>query len=118
LLGCDNINRWDSKVYKKSFHLYKRIYSALINFPKSEKYALCKDVKTNYNQLMKYILLADKVKSKRKKYQEEADGYLQILKFLFDLIDFKEYLSKNFIKDIHKELSEIGFLLSGWIKKS
>lgn len=65
---------------------------------------------------MKYIMLASKVKSKRKQFQDEADGWLQTCKILIKLSYKQEYINDNFYYDIDLRLSEIGRMLSGWIK--
>lgn len=65
---------------------------------------------------MKYIMLASKVKSKRKQFQDEADGWLQVCKILIKLSYKQEYINNNFFHDIDLRLSAIGRMLSGWIK--
>ena len=92
------------------------IYPSLKNFPQAEKYSLCKEIKESFINLMRYILLANKVKSKRKYYQEEADGHLQVCKILMKLSYDQKYISHKFHKDISLKLSEIGKMLSDWIK--
>ena len=56
-------------IYKKTEMLFNRIYPALKNFPKSEKYSLCDHIKNDFLELLKYITLANNVKSKRKTYE-------------------------------------------------
>lgn len=93
-----------------------RIYPNIINFPKSEKFALSQSIKQNFFDLLKFIALADKVKSKRMTYAQEADGYLQVLKVQFKLAKKRKYISKGFFDDIDLELTEIGKMLSGYIR--
>jgi len=95
-----------------------RIYPTLKNFPKSEKYSLCAEIKKEFFTLIKYLLLADKVPSKRKSYQEQADGHLQVCKALLDLAYSRHYINEGFFEEISIELTEVGFILSAWIKKS
>ena len=92
------------------------IYPTLKNYPQSEKYVLCAEIKQNFIDLMKNIMLASKVKSKRKHYQNLADGYLQTCKILVKISYDLRYISENFFHDIDLRLSEIGRMLSGWIK--
>lgn len=106
----------DLKVYKKVEYLLYRIYPNLINFPKSEKFALSQSIKQNFFDLLKFIALADKVRSKRMIYAQEADGYLQVLKVQFKLANKRKYISVAFYKDIDLELTEIGKMLSGYIR--
>lgn len=105
-------------IYKKSEVLLNRIYPALRNYPKAEKYVLCAHIKEVFINLMKYIMLANKVKSKRKQYQEEVDGYLQTCKILMKLSYDQKYISTGFYEEINEGLVEIGKMLSGWIKNS
>ncbi|MFP4019691.1 MAG: four helix bundle protein [Bacteroidales bacterium] len=95
-----------------------RIYPALRNFPKSEKFALCHQIKEHFIELLKNISLANSVKSKRKTYLQEADGILQNVKTLVRLSKHQKYLSKGFYEDIHLNLSEINALLVGYIKQT
>lgn len=106
----------DLKIYTKTEHLLYRIYPNLINFPKAEKFALSQSIKQNFFDLLKFIALADKVKSKRMVYSQEADGHLQVLKVQFKLANKRKYVSEGFFKDIDLELTEIGKMLSGYIR--
>ena len=79
-------------VYQKAEHLLYQVYPKLINFPKAEKYALSQNIKQNFFDLLKNIALANSVKSKRMEYLQTADGYLQVLKVLFDLSMQRKYI--------------------------
>ena len=57
------------------FNLLKRIYPALVNYPKVERYALAQDTKNCIFQYLNYISRANNVKSKRMVYAQEAQGY-------------------------------------------
>lgn len=103
-------------VYQKAEHLLYQVYPKLINFPKAEKYALSQSIKQNFFDLLKNIALANSVKSKRMEYLQTADGYLQVLKVLFDLSMQRKYISVNYHEIILMQLSEINKLLSGYIK--
>lgn len=105
-------------IYKKVELLLNRIYPALKNYPQAEKYVLCAEIKKAFINLMKYIMLANKVKSKRQYYQEEADAYLQTCKILMKLSYDQKYISAGFYEDIDKDLAEIGKMLAGWIKNT
>lgn len=62
--------------------------------------------------------LANKVRSKRKYYLNEADGYIQHCKTLNDLSFHQEQITEGFHDDVELKLSELGRMLSGWIRKS
>ena len=104
------------RLYAKTEYLLYRVYPALKNFPKAEKYALSQQIKNSFFELLKYISLANKVKSKRNHYSQEADGILQVLKVLTKLSCKEKYISKVFFKDIDLELTEIGKMIGGFIR--
>lgn len=104
------------KVYKKTEELLYNVYPRLAKYPKSEKFSLCQAIKDNFFNLLKCISLANSVKSKRKTYLQEADGYLQILKVLIKLSKQRKYISIGFFKETDLELTEINKLLSGYIR--
>ena len=105
-------------LYKKTENLFFTIYPSLKNYPKSEKFALCQQIKEHFVELLKYISLANSVKSKRKVYAQEADGYLQNLKILFKLSKIQKYINRNFYENIQESLSEINAILVGYIKST
>lgn len=98
------------------FNLLNRIYPALRNFPKSEKFALAQDIKNCFLNYLTYISQADKVKSKRLVYSQEAEGYLQKIKTLMKISFNQHYISKGFYRDISLELTEVSKMLSGYIR--
>ena len=105
-------------VYGKMEQILYRVYPTLKNFPKSEKYSLCSNIKNEMFEVLKNITLASTVKSKRVYYSQEADGHLQILKVLINLSYNNKYISKGFWQEISLELSEVGRMLSGLIKSN
>ena len=106
------------EVYVRAEQLMFRVYPALINFPKSEKYSLCQYIKNNFFELLAHISLGNSVKSKRKTYLQEADGYLQTLKVLFRLARYRKYIGQEFHKQIDIELTIINKLLAGYIRSA
>lgn len=103
-------------VSKKAEALLLRVYPALVNFPKAEKIALCVDIKQNFYNLIKFIEMANSVKSKRVVYAQEADGHLQTLKILMKVARHRKYISKGFFREIDANLTEINKMLSGFIR--
>ena len=104
------------EIYNRMFNLLNRIYPALKNFPKSEKFALTQDIKNCFLEYLTYISRANDVKSMRLKYSQEAEGYLQKIKSLIKLAFNQKYISKGFYKDISLELTEISKMLAGYIR--
>ena len=103
-------------IYTRMEHLLYRIYPRLMNFPKAERYSLTQDIKQNFFDFLRYIALADKVRSKRLVYAQEADGHLQTLKVLTKLANKRRYISKGFYAEISLELTEISKMLAGYIR--
>ena len=108
----------EMETYKKVEELMFRTYPAIVAFPKAEKYCLSQTIKNTFFQLLTYLSLGNSVKSKRKTYLQDADGYLQTLKVLFRLARYQKYISKEFHRQISVELTEINKMLSAWIKVS
>lgn len=103
-------------VYRKTEELLYKIYPRLVNFPKSEKFALCQHIKDRLFDILKFISLGNSVKSKRIGYLQDADGHLQVLKTLIKIAYRQKYISKAFFREIDVELTEINKMLSGYIK--
>lgn len=106
------------KILKKTEDLLNRIYPALVNFPKSEKHAMCAEIKKSFIGTITHISLGAKVKSKRKTYLQEADAYLQTTKILIKLSLERRYISRGFFEHIDESLTEIERMLSGYIKST
>ena len=106
----------DLLIFTKTENLRNRIYPNLVNFPKFEKFALSQDIRRDFSKMLGYISRANKVKSKRLEYAQEAESYLELIKSNFRLARNRKYISKGFFKDIDLELTEIGKMLSGYIR--
>lgn len=106
----------DLILYRKTEELLYKVYPKLVNYPKYERYALSQTIKNCFFSLLQNIALGNSVKSKRKTYLQEADGYLQQLKILFRLSKKRRYISVGFQRDIDIALTEINKLLSGFIR--
>lgn len=109
---------YELEVYKRAEELLNKVYCVLTNYPKSEKFALCQEIKQNFYKLISRISLGNSVKSKRKTYLQEADGYLQVIKVLIKLSLRRKYISKAFYRDVDLELTEINKMLSAYIRAS
>lgn len=102
----------------KSERFLMRIYPPLMNFPKSEKFALCSEIKYHCYKLISNIEMANSVPSKRTTYAQEADGHLQIIKILMKVSKEQHYISKGMFREFDEDLTEINKLLSGFIRSS
>lgn len=95
-----------------------KIYPKLINFPKAEKYVLCSDIRQKLFNLHGVISQANYVKSKRLYYLQEAEANLETLKFMLKLSRDRKYISIGQYREIDLDLTEIGKMLTGYIKST
>lgn len=103
-------------VYVKSEELLYKIYPILVHFPKSERYALCQTMKNEFFELLKYLSLANSVKSKRLRYAQEADGHLRVIVALLELSKKRRYITEKKLTELRKDAETIGKILSGYIR--
>ena len=59
-------------MYRKTEELLYKVYPRLVNYPKSEKFSLCQNIKEAFFNILTNISLGNSVKSKRKTYLQEA----------------------------------------------
>ena len=90
---------------------------ALLNFPRSERYAMAADIKQSMYTLYRLIIAANK-KYFKKTTLQDADVELAVLRGFIRLAANKElrYLPLNKYENWAKMLDEIGRMLGGWIK--
>lgn len=105
-------------LYRRIEELLYNIYPRLIKFPKAEKHCLCAEIKDVLYNLLKFVALGNYVKSKRKVYLQEADGYLKVLRVLIKLSHKQRYISTGLFKQYDVELTEISKMLSAYIMSS
>ena len=72
-------------IYMRIENLLNRVYPALKNFPKSEKYALSQDIRHLFLEYLSLIDQASCVKSKRFEFAQEAQGCLNTIKAAFSI---------------------------------
>lgn len=103
-------------LYKKSETLLNDIYPLLKSFPKSEKFALCQEIKQAFYALLRSILLANNIRKQRREHQEKADAEIKLLLVLFGIAKKQRYITskKNF--QIQCSLEELGKILGGWMR--
>mgnify|MGYP001625121257 CR=1 FL=1 len=109
----------DLIIYKKTEVLLNQtVYPILKNFPQSEKFALSQEIKQAFYGLMKYIILANNVKAKRRMYQEEADARIKLLFVLFSVAKHQRYITQKKNYFLQTALEEIGKILGGWMRSN
>lgn len=108
----------EMEIFKKTEKLLFRVYNPILAFPKAEKFRLSQKIINTFLELLSCMSAASDVKSKRKEFLNLADGHLRILKMCFRLAIYKKYIGKEFGRQISVELTEIGKMLSAWIKST
>ena len=98
--------------------LNKEFYPTLKTFPKAEKFALCQEIKQAFYGLLRAIMLANNIKSKRRIYQDEADAYQKLLLVLISVACEQKYITQRRKAHLQLKLLEIGKLIGGWMKSS
>ena len=106
----------DLIIYKKAEDLLDFVYPVLINFPNAEKFALSQEIKQAFYALLRNIMLANNIRTKRRLYQEEVDAHLKLLLVLFTVAKKQKYITQKKNVQIQQRLTEIGKLLGGWMK--
>lgn len=105
------------EIYDRMYNLYsKRIHPVLKNYPKYERNAITNDIRVCFLEYLTYVSRANKVKSLRLRYSQEAEAYLSKIKTLMKFSCDKRFISKGFYEDISLELTEVGKMLAGYIR--
>ncbi len=98
--------------------LNKDIYPMLKNFPKAEKFSLCQEMKQAFYGMLKTVMLANNIKSRRREFQNEADAYQKLLLVLISVSCEQEYITRRKCAYLQGKMLEIGRLIGGWMKSS
>lgn len=106
------------EVYKRTEQLMFRTYDPITKYPNAEKFCLAQETKLYFLKALAYMARGNAVKSKRKEYLDNADGYIHMLKVAFRLARYRKYIGKEFHRQISIELTVIGKMLGAWIRSS
>ena len=93
-----------------------QVYPNLRNWPKFEKFGLSQTVRNELTAFVKYMYMANKVRSKRMIYSQEADAILASVKVNLRIAFKQKYISPGFHDAISNSLTEIGKLLTSYIR--
>ncbi|NPV89832.1 MAG: diversity-generating retroelement protein Avd [Firmicutes bacterium] len=105
------------KIYQKIYDMIVYGNNCLLQFPRSERYALATEIKKSMYTLLRLAIAANKRYYKKTTLQE-MDVELETLKtFIRVASDPKfKYLGLKQYENWSKMLSEIGRMLGGWMK--
>ena len=102
-------------ILQKTFDMMDYAYGALIQFPKSEKFALCVDIKRCMDRILERIVEANK-KYYKKTTLQELDVEVEKLKIYIRLSYRRGFLPNKKYEIWSGQVGEIGKMVGGWIK--
>ncbi|MHC8516973.1 diversity-generating retroelement protein Avd [Sporosarcina sp. ITBMC105] len=107
----------DLKILQKTYDMIEYGYSALRQFPKSERHTLAAEIKRSMYELLRLIIRANK-KYFKKTTLQDIDIELDNLRHLIRLAQGLGFLPFRKYETWSKLLNEIGKMLGGWIKST
>jgi four helix bundle protein len=105
----------DLKLWQKCEDFIDYFYPIVDRFPKSEKFALCSQIKNVCYEIMHIIVETNKSQSKKSGWFK-ADVKLEILRWFVRHSHKRGYLSGKSLEVAAKRLDEIGRIIGGLIK--
>jgi four helix bundle protein len=108
-------NQNDLKILQKCYDMIEYGYTALRQFPKSERYTLAADIKQSMYELLKLIIRANKRYFKKTTLQD-IDIEIENLRYLIRLSNGLGFLPFKKYENWSRKLEELGKMLGGWIK--
>ncbi|MED4977235.1 diversity-generating retroelement protein Avd [Heyndrickxia faecalis] len=105
----------DLKIIQKTYDMIVYGYSALRQYPKSEKHTLAADTKKSMFELLELMIRANK-KYHKKTTLQDIDIELDKLRYLVRLGNALGFLPFKKYEIWSRMLTEIGKMLGGWMK--
>ena len=102
-------------IIQKTEDLADEIYDAIMQYPKSEKYALGAETKNSLNHFYRLVITAAK-KYYKKTTLHDADIELFVLKHFLRMGFERRYMTVKRYERMCRYIEEIGRMLGGWIK--
>lgn len=95
------------------------IYPLLLNFPKSEKFALNQEIKNSCYRLIRAAIMSNQPVASTQKisWLTEADAEKTMLLVLCGIASSQKYITKKKLLMLQEKLDEIGRLIGG-LKKT
>ena len=103
------------KILQKTFDMMKYAYPALLQYPKSERFALCTDIKRCMDTILERIIEANK-KYFKKTTLQELDVEIEKLRTYIRLSYTLGFLPVRKYDLWSGMVDEIGRMCGGWIK--
>lgn len=104
-------------IQQKTYDMIQYGYTALRQFPKSEKFGMAADIKNSMHKILELIIVANK-KYYKKTTLQELDVEVAKLKVFIRLAKDMQFLPLKKYEIWSKLIVEIGKMVGGWIKSS
>lgn len=100
---------------KAEIFLERDVYPLLKNFPSSEKFSLCQEVKQSCFKLIRAAVMANNLTNVRKRLEwlDEADAEKTLLLVLFGVAKTQKYITQKKLFELQGKLDEIGRIIGG-----
>lgn len=87
----------------------------LKNFPASEKFSLCQEIKQSCFKLIRAAVMANNLTNVRKRLEwlDEADAEKTLLLVLFGVAKTQKYVTQKKLFELQGRLDEIGRIIGG-----
>ena len=102
-------------IRQKTTDMMKYAYPVLAQYPKSEKFSLCADIKRVMDQMLELIITAE-TKYFKKTTLQDLDIEIAKLKAYIHLSYDLKFISGHTFKVWSEKVVEIGKMLGGWMK--
>lgn len=98
---------------KAEIFLERDVYPLLKNFPSSEKFSLCQEVKQSCFKLIRAAVMANNLTNVRKRLEwlDEADAEKTLLLVLFGVAKTQKYITQKKLFELQGKLDEIGRII-------
>lgn len=100
---------------KTEIFLERDVYPLLKNFPASEKFSLCQEIKQSCFKLIRAAVMANNLTNVRKRLEwlDEADAEKTLLLVLFGVAKTQKYVTQKKLFELQGRLDEIGRIIGG-----
>lgn len=102
---------------KAEIFLNNIIYPLLKNFPKSEKFCLCQEIKQACYRVIRNTMMYSTLKTEdRIKCLRKVDADLKLMLIYFGTARSQKYITRKKALELQEKISELGRICGGLIK--
>lgn len=94
----------------------KDVYPLLQKYPKSEKFAICQEIKQSLYRAIRNAMLANNTKRDRIHYLQQVDADLKLLLVLFSISREQRYITEKKSLYLQDKISELGRITGGLMR--